>query len=26
MARQFSKIQKCAFGFAALFLGVYSLD
>src|SRR5258708_37219386 len=26
MAKQFSTIQKCAFGFAALFLGVYSLD
>lgn len=26
MARQFSTIQKCAFGFAALFLGVYLLD
>lgn len=26
MARQFSTIQKYAFGFAALFLGVYSLD
>jgi hypothetical protein len=26
MARQFSGIQKCAFGFAILFLGVYSLD
>jgi len=26
MAKHFSTIQKCAFGFAALFLGVYSLD
>jgi hypothetical protein len=26
MAKQFSTIQKCAFGFAALFLSVYSLD
>jgi hypothetical protein len=26
MAKQFSTIQKCGFGFAALFLGVYSLD
>jgi len=26
MPRQFSTIQKCAFGFAALFLGVYMLD
>jgi hypothetical protein len=26
MPRQFSKIQKLAFGFAALFLGVYLLD
>jgi hypothetical protein len=26
MARQFSTIQKCGFGFALLFLGVYSLD
>ena len=26
MVRQFSSIQKCAFGFAILFLGVYSLD
>jgi hypothetical protein len=26
MARQFSTIQKVGFGFAALFLGVYSLD
>jgi hypothetical protein len=26
MPRQFSTIQKCAFGFAVLFLGVYSLD
>jgi|SRR5579862_423233 len=26
MARQFSTIQKVAFGFALLFLGVYSLD
>jgi hypothetical protein len=26
MARQFTTIQKCAFGFAALFLGVYLLD
>jgi hypothetical protein len=26
MPRKFSTIQKCAFGFAALFLGVYSLD
>jgi hypothetical protein len=26
MQRQFSAIQKCAFGFAALFLGVYMLD
>jgi hypothetical protein len=26
MTKQFSPIQKCAFGFAALFLGVYSLD
>jgi hypothetical protein len=26
MARQFSAIQKCGFGFAILFLGVYSLD
>ncbi len=26
MAKQFTTIQKCAFGFAALFLGVYSLD
>jgi hypothetical protein len=26
MATQFSTIQKCAFGFAILFLGVYSLD
>ncbi len=26
MSRKFSSIQKCAFGFAALFLGVYSLD
>jgi hypothetical protein len=26
MTKQFSTIQKCAFGFAALFLGVYSLD
>jgi hypothetical protein len=24
--KRFSTIQKCAFGFAALFLGVYSLD
>lgn len=26
MPKQFSIIQKCAFGFAALFLGVYLLD
>jgi len=26
MPRHFSAIQKCAFGFAALFLGVYLLD
>lgn len=26
MAKQFSTIQKCGFGFAILFLGVYSLD
>ena len=26
MARRFSTIQKCAFGFAVLFLAVYSLD
>jgi hypothetical protein len=26
MPRKFSTIQKCAFGFAGLFLGVYSLD
>jgi len=26
MAKQFSTIQRCAFGFAILFLGVYSLD
>lgn len=26
MPRQFSTIQKCAFGFAALFLSVYLLD
>lgn len=26
MPRQFSTIQKLAFGFAALFLGVYLLD
>jgi hypothetical protein len=26
MTKQFSTIQKCAFGFAALFLCVYSLD
>ena len=26
MQKQFSTIQKCAFGFAVLFLGVYSLD
>ena len=26
MAKRFSTIQKLAFGFAALFLGVYSLD
>lgn len=26
MPKQFSTIQKCAFGFAALFLGVYLLD
>jgi hypothetical protein len=26
MARKFSTIQKCGFGFALLFLGVYSLD
>jgi hypothetical protein len=26
MPRQISTIQKCAFGFAALFLGVYLLD
>ena len=26
MTKQFSAIQKCAFGFAALFLGVYMLD
>jgi len=26
MQKQFSSIQKLAFGFAALFLGVYSLD
>lgn len=26
MPKRFSTIQKCAFGFAALFLGVYSLD
>jgi len=26
MAKKFSKIQKCALGFALLFLGVYSLD
>lgn len=26
MAKQFTTIQKCAFGFAILFLGVYSLD
>src|ERR1700675_4830939 len=26
MTKQFSAIQKCAFGFAALFLGVYGLD
>jgi hypothetical protein len=26
MAKSYSTIQKCAFGFAVLFLGVYSLD
>ena len=26
MAKPYSTIQKCAFGFAVLFLGVYSLD
>ncbi len=26
MAKKFSTIQKCAFGFAVLFLGVYALD
>jgi hypothetical protein len=26
MAQRFSLIQKCGFGFAVLFLGVYSLD
>ena len=26
MLKRFHTIQKCAFGFAALFLGVYSLD
>jgi hypothetical protein len=26
MPRHYSSIQKCAFGFAALFLGVYMLD
>ena len=26
MAKQFSTIQKCAFGFATLFLAVYALD
>jgi hypothetical protein len=26
LAKQFSTIQRCAFGFAALFLGVYLLD
>src|SRR5439155_24944652 len=26
MAKKFSVIQKCAFGFALLFLGVYALD
>jgi hypothetical protein len=26
MAKSYSTIQKCAFGFALLFLGVYSLD
>jgi len=26
MPKRFSRIQKCAFGFAALFLGVYLLD
>jgi len=26
MTKQFSTIQRCAFGFAVLFLGVYSLD
>jgi hypothetical protein len=26
MAKRFSTIQKCGFGFAVLFLGVYSLD
>ena len=26
MTKQFSTIQKCAFGFAVLFFGVYSLD
>jgi hypothetical protein len=26
MAKPFSTIQKCGFGFAALFLGVYALD
>ena len=26
MVKRFSAIQKCAFGFALLFLGVYSLD
>ena len=26
MAKSFSTIQKCGFGFAVLFLGVYSLD
>lgn len=26
MAKRFSLIQKCGFGFAVLFLGVYSLD
>ena len=26
MTKRFSTIQKCAFGFALLFLGVYSLD
>jgi hypothetical protein len=26
MAKPFGTIQKCGFGFAALFLGVYSLD